>query len=74
MRVNFSTGRSTGIWEYDLLIAVTRRAILDAQGRGPTAEDAQDWLDWIAGERWRKMTAQNGPESTKSNAGYIDAH
>lgn len=72
MRVNFSTGRSTGEWEYDLLAAIVRRAMLDAQGRGQTAEDAQDWLDFIAGERWRKTTAQEGQGSTKTGNRYID--
>ena len=63
---------NTGAWEYDLLAAVIQRAMLDAQGRGATAEDAQDWLDFIAGERWRQMTAQEGAESTKTGNRYID--
>lgn len=64
---------NTGAWEYDLLAAVIQRAMLDAQGKGQRAAQAQRWLDDIC-PRWRKMTAQKGLESTKTGNGYIDAH
>ena len=55
---------------YILLIAVTKRALLDAK-RGD--QRAEYWLDELF-PVWRKTTAQEGAESPQNGHGYIDAH
>ena len=55
---------------YILVAATVKRALLDAK-RGD--QRAEYWLDELF-PVWRKTSQQNGQISTKTNAGYIDAH